>query len=70
MVIEHKKMKTGFIIEYSYNDSEFGYRHHVDNIVSTSKSKIESRKKELEESLKNDFYKSNISLKIVELSLI
>ena len=69
MVIEHKKMKTGFIIEYSYNDSEFGYRHHVDNIVSTSKSKIESRKKELEESLRNDFYKSNIRINIINVTI-
>ena len=69
MVIEHKKMKTGFIIEYSYNDSEFGYRHHVDNIVSTSKSKIESRKKELEESLRNDFYKSNIRINIINITI-
>ena len=69
MVIEHKKIKTGFIIEYSYNDSEFGYRHHVDNIVSTSKSKIESRKKELEESLRNDFYKSNIRINIINVTI-
>ena len=62
-------MKTGFIIEYSYNDSEFGYRHHVDNIVSTSKSKIESRKKELEESLRNDFYKSNIRINIINVTI-
>lgn len=63
-------MKNCYIIEYSYNDSELGHRHYIDNIVSTSKSKIESRKKELEESLRSDFYKSNISLKIVELSII
>ena len=62
-------MKTGFIIEYSYNDSEFGYRHHVDNIVSTSKSKIESRKKELEESLRKDFYKENIRIDIVNVTI-
>ena len=62
-------MKTGFIIEYSYNDSEFGYRHHVDNIVSTSKSKIESRKKELEEFLRNDFYKSNIRINIINVTI-
>lgn len=60
----------GFIIEYSYNDSEFGHRHYVDNIVSTSKYKINSRVKELEDSLRKDFYKSNIRINIINVTII
>ena len=62
-------MKKCFIIEYSYNDSELGHRHYIDNIVSTSKSKIESRKKELEDSLRNDFYKSIIRINIINVTI-